>query len=226
VVTYPNPDFTGTLSIQNAHPMEIGAAMSHIDAVARSLKTAGELRSIDQIRVDIALDLLCGNCHGGKASNSPGGVHLDVDLATLAELSNTPGEVAGYGPVVAEIARKAAVDGSDGTWTFTATDNGRLVATGTVRRRPTAAQRRHIEAVYETCTFVGCRMPAHVCDLDHRLPYSRGGPTHNDNLGPLCRHHHMARHHAPWLLMRLPNGDHQWTSPLGHTYLRERAPPT
>jgi hypothetical protein len=35
----------------------------------------------------------------------------------------------------------------------------------------------------------------------------------------------MARHHAPWLLIRLPNGGRHWTSPLGHTYIRARGPP-
>ncbi len=71
----------------------------------------------------------------------------------------------------------------------------------------------------------GCRMPAYDCDLDHRKAYSKGGPTHNNNIGPLCRHHHMAKHHAPWGLERLPNSDHSWTSPLSHTYTKPRAPP-
>jgi hypothetical protein len=26
-------------------------------------------------------------------------------------------------------------------------------------------------------------------------------------------------------LLRLPDGDHQWTSPLGHVYVRKRGPP-
>ncbi|MEE8374777.1 MAG: HNH endonuclease signature motif containing protein, partial [Acidimicrobiia bacterium] len=69
------------------------------------------------------------------------------------------------------------------------------------------------------------RMPAFDCDLDHRKAYSKGGPTHNHNLGPLCRYHHMAKHHAPWGLQRLSNGDHSWTSPLNHVYIRRRAPP-
>ena len=108
---------------------------------------------------------------------------------------------------------------------FTVTDQGRPVATGTLSRRPTESQKRQIRAQYETCVFPGCRMPAYQCDLDHRRPHSQGGPTHNDNVGPLCRHHHMGKHHAHWLLLRKPNGDHVWTSPLGHTYIRKRAPP-
>lgn len=225
VVSYANPDFTASLGILSGHPIEINRAITHVDQIARGLKVDGEERSLDQIRTDVALDLLQGKCGCGTAPRSSGGVHLKVDVATLAELSEIPGELAGYGPVIADIARKTVLDQVECDWTYTVTEGDRVLATGTTRRRPTPNQRRWIESEYETCTFVGCRMPASDCDLDHRRPYSQGGPTHNDNLGPLCRHHHMARHHAPWLLIRLPNGDHRWTSPLGHTYIRERAPP-
>lgn len=136
-----------------------------------------------------------------------------------------PGELDGFGPVTAEIARKTVMENIDGEWVFRVTDNGQTVATGTMARRPTEAQRRRIRADYPTCVFPGCRQPAHQCDLDHRRPRAQGGPTENDNLGPLCRHHHMVRHHQPWLLPRKSNGDHHWTSPLGHTYTRTRAPP-
>jgi len=140
-------------------------------------------------------------------------------------LSDQPGELDGYGPVVAEIARKTVRENIDGEWVFTVTDQGRPVATGTLSRRPTAGQRRRVRVDYPTCVMVGCRQPAHQCDLDHRKPVSEGGPTHNDNLGPLCRHHHLVKHHSRWRVRRLHNGDHQWTSPLGHTYTRKRDPP-
>lgn len=225
VTAYPNPDFTGSLGIHSADPVEIQRAMENLDKVARSIKTGDEERSLDEIKADVALDLLQGKCLCGSGSSKGGGVHLKVELATLAELANTPGELAGYAPIIAEIARKTALTQVDGKWTFTVVHTDQVVKTGTVGRRPTARQRREIAAEYATCTFPGCRMPSYDCDLDHRRPSSQGGPTHNDNLGPLCRHHHMARHHAPWQLERLPNGDHRWTSPLGHTYIRERAPP-
>lgn len=73
--------------------------------------------------------------------------------------------------------------------------------------------------------FPGCRQPAFNCDLDHRRPRAAGGPTRNDDLGPLGRYHHMARHHSNWHLKRLENGDHQWTSPHGHHHLTKRGPP-
>ena len=225
VATYPNPDMTGSFLVHNGNPVDIAAARAHVEEIARSLKTAEEPRSLDEIRADVALDLLQGKCRHMRESKSAGRTNLLVSAESLLGMSNEPGELEGYGPVMAEIARKSAHENVAGEWSFIVTDNGRPVATGTLSRRPTAGQRRHLEATYPTCVFPGCRQPSFQCDLDHRKPHSQGGPTHNDNLGPLCRHHHMVRHHAPWQLLRLPDGDHQWTSPLGHTYVRKRAPP-
>lgn len=223
VASYANPDLTGSLGIHQAHPSDIAAAMANLEAIARKLKTDDEPRTLDQLRADVALDLLKGTMFNPPSGG--GRVIVTIPAETLERFADQPGSIDGYGPVTAEIARKTAMKNIDGEWIFLVTDNGRTVATGTVARRPTEAQKRRIRADYPTCIFPGCRMPSYDCDLDHRKPHSQGGPTHNDNVGPLCRHHHMARHHSPWLLVRKPNGDHVWTSPLGHTYVRVRAPP-
>jgi hypothetical protein len=192
--------------------------------MALDLKRDSELPTMDQLRADIYVDLLLGRTKG-KGSDG-GEVHLKADVATLAELSDAPGELGGYGAIIAEMARKTAKVQVRGTWQYTVTDeDGNIIVNDVTRRRPTAAMTRQIESQYQTCIAPGCRMPAQNCDLDHRRPFSSGGPTHNDNMGPLCRFHHMAKHHAPWGLERLPNGDHVWTSPLGHVYIRPRAPP-
>jgi hypothetical protein len=67
-------------------------------------------------------------------------------------------------------------------------------------------------------------MPARACDLDHRIPWSHGGPTSIHHLAPLCRHDHRIRHHG-WTYQPLPNGDHHWTSPLNHTSTTSGTPP-
>ena len=226
VTSYGNPDHTANLGVSQADPAEVARARSFIESVARALKTGDEPRSMDQIRADVALGLLQGKhpvCHEIAAPG--GGTHLTVPLETLACLSDEPGLLEGYGPVFAEIARKTAARKIDDEWTYTVTDQGRPVATGTLARRPTASQNRQIAAVYPTCVFPGCREPTYTCDIDHRKPRSQGGPTHNENLAPLCRFHHMTRHHTPWQVERLPEGDHRWTSPLGHTYVTRRGPP-
>jgi len=228
VSTYANPDLTGNFMISSADPAALAAARRHVEETARHIRSIDDTgRTLDQIRADVALDLLSGKCGHYRHANTVGAgrTNVTVSAETLARLSDQPGELDGYGPVVAEIARKTVRENIDGEWVFTVTDQGRPVATGTLSRRPTADQRRRAEADYPSCVMVGCRQPAHQCDLDHRKPVSEGGPTHNDNLGPLCRHHHLVKHHSRWRVRRLHNGDHQWTSPLGHTYTRKRDPP-
>ena len=224
LATYANPDGTANQGVHSIAPYDAAAVSRKVNRLALALKSDSEPRTIDQLRADVFVDLLLGRAK--SIGTDRGVVHLNVDLATLTELSNAPGDLAGYGPVIADIARKVAAKQAGASWQFSVTDDdGNIIANDVTRRRPTAAMKRQIESEYPTCVAPGCRMPAHDCDLDHRRAYSRGGPTHNDNMGPLCRHHHMAKHHAPWGLERLPNGDHLWTSPLGHSYTRTRAPP-
>jgi hypothetical protein len=201
-------------------PERVAAATRRIDRLARDLRGGGETRTMDQLRADVLLDLVTGVSRHGKTA-AGGVVDIRVDLETLTRLADVPGELAGYGPVIADIARRAAETQLDAEWRYTVTDpdTGVPVAVGTTPRRPTASQRRLIEAAYETCVFPGCRVPAADCDLDHRTPWSQGGTTTAENLAPMCRHDHIVvKHRIGWTYQRLPNGDHQWTSPLGHTY--------
>lgn len=225
VETWANPDHTANFGIYSAPPDRVAAARAFVEQRARALKVDGEERTLEQLRVDVALDLLSGSCDEHGATGGGGRVNVTISAETLAGLSDEPAILEGFGPVIAEIGRKTVMENIDGEWRFTGTDQGRPVATGTLSRRPTASQTRQIAAEYPICVMVGCRNAAYECDLDHRRPAAEGGPTQNDNLAPLCRHHHMTRHHTRWRLVRLPNGDHQWTSPLGHTYIKKRGPP-
>lgn len=118
--------------------------------MALALKRDSEPQTIDQLRADVFVDLLLGRDKSLGADR--GVVHLHVDLATLAELSNAPGELAGYGAVVADIARHTAVAQVESQWRYTVTDDdGNIIATGVTRRRPTAEMRRRIDSEYETC---------------------------------------------------------------------------
>ncbi|MGH8944668.1 MAG: HNH endonuclease signature motif containing protein, partial [Acidimicrobiia bacterium] len=113
---------------------------------------------------------------------------------------------------------------SEWRWTLTDSD-GVVLGNGTTKRRPSAAQRRFVEARTPTCLFPGCRAPATQCEIDHNHPWALGGPTNPENEGPLCRHDNVGKEHG-WRLRRLRPGIYQWTSPLGHTYIAEgRRPP-
>lgn len=218
----PQPDGTANLMGLNLAPHKVSAVCRRINGVARSLKSADDPRTIDQIRADVFVDLLLGNDEHGKG----GSVIIHTDLETLAELEDSPGDLAGYGPVVADIARQVAAAQDKARWEVVVRDEtGRVTHSGTTRRRPDARLRRQIEAHYPTCAFPGCRMPAQDCDIDHRRLYSRGGETSFENNGPLCRHDHVGRHEAKWTYIRRPDGRHLWTSRFGHTYLTTGVPP-
>lgn len=69
-----------------------------------------------------------------------------------------------------------------------------------------------------TCAAPGCRRPAARCDLDHAVPYDRGGRTCECNLAPLCRHHHRCKHSQGWRLDQPSPGVMRWITPAGRQY--------
>ncbi len=226
VVVDANSEGTANLTGYNLPSGRTVAIGRKINRIARRLKTARETRTMDQLRADVFLELLEGN-HHRRSGSDRGVVELRVDLETLARLADASGDLAGFGPVIADVARQVADSqhGSEWRWTATHPDSGIPVAGGITRRRPTRGQRRAVEARDRTCAFPGCRVPATSCDLDHRTPWSQGGRTHIHYLSALCRHDHVNRHLCGWTYCRLSDADYLWTSPLGHRYTSSGRPP-
>jgi len=93
------------------------------------------------------------------------------------------------------------------------------------RYRPSAALATFVRCRDLTCRFPGCECPADFCDIDHTIPYDRGGPTHASNLKALCRKHHLLKTFwcgtDGWRDEQLPDGTVIWTAPTGHIYRTE-----
>ena len=200
-------------------PHRAAAVSRRINHLARQLNTKDEPRTMDQLRADAYLDLLLGD-RAGKGT-SRGSIDIQVPLDTLIEAADRPGEIAGYGPVVADVARQVAAEQQDAEWRYATSDpdTGHILHTGTTRRRPTAALRRRVQGRDRTCVFPGCRMPAIDCDFDHTRRVADGGETSEANGAPLCRHNHITKDQLGWRYRRLSDGRYQWTSRLGHTYI-------
>lgn len=218
-------DGTANLMILNAPPNRAGEAFNRINHIAKSLHLPGETRTLNQIRTDVALDLLCGR--SDYKTTGRGTVNIHVDLTTLTELAEAPGELAGFGPVVADIARQVTEQQQNSEWRFRVIDpkTGLPIHTGTTKRRHNTAQGRHVELRDLTCIAPGCRMPATECDIDHTNPWSETRRTNVDSLAPLCRHDHVGKHLCGWTYQPIPGGDYLWTSRLGHTYTTSGRPP-
>lgn len=230
IVIQPTESGTVNLMGYDLPPDEVAAIMSKVNRAAIELHgTPGESRTMDQLRADICLDLLHGTTpDAGTSASNTGAIDLVVDLETLAGLSDQPGDLGGYGPVIADIARKIAANNHDAQWRIaTLDDHGQAIHLGTTSRRPTASQKRRIQTRHRTCVFPGCRMPSTVSDLDHTTAVQDGGETCDCNLAPLCRHDHGIKHTQGWDYELLPDAQHQWTTPFGHTYTTttNRAPP-
>ncbi|EFC80785.1 HNH endonuclease signature motif containing protein, partial [Parafrankia sp. EUN1f] len=144
-------------------------------------------------------------------------VQVIVPIGTLLGLDAESGELVGYGPIPATVAREIASRPTS-TWRRMLTDQqGHLVELGE-RRYPSPGQKRHVQARNPCCMFPHCTRRAWRCDLDHTRPYAWGGKTLVENLGPLCRRHHRVRHHSRWQVTQPWPGVFRWTSPTGRRY--------
>jgi len=84
--------------------------------------------------------------------------------------------------------------------------------------RPPLSLQHLIRIRQQRCAFPGCGRPARLCDLDHTVPYHRGGRTCECNLAPLCRRHHQAKQAPGWRLEQRRPGVLTWTTPSGRAY--------
>lgn len=206
----------------------LGLRMGDARAIGRrvnghmiSLKRQGRARrSHDQLRADIARDLLLGEAAAGGGK---GLVDIHVSASTL-DGGTAPGHIGGMGPVTAETARRVVGSQPDAEHRITVTDDdGNPTHVYTLTRRATRTIRRHVQTLQPTCSFPGCVAPAEDCDLDHEDPWAEGGETSTANLDPKCRHDHQLKDRG-WAHDQ-NDGAHTWTSPLGHTYITQGQSP-
>lgn len=125
----------------------------------------------------------------GRVAGRRAQVQVTVGIGTLLGLDDRPAELAGYGPIGADVARRIAVDG---TWRRLLTDpvSGAVVDLGRTRYRPPEDLKETVRARDRHCVVPTCAVAAAACDLDHTVPFDQGGTTSADNLGALCRVHH------------------------------------
>lgn len=224
--------------------------MATVNALA-SKAAATDPRGIDARRADALVSVFTDALSGQGPSQEQrirAQIQVTVPATTLLGISDAPGDLAGYGPVTAGVARELAATGSwrrllvhpttgqlldygrrshppnrGSKWPRLLSDpiSAHSLDYGRRAYRPPADLARFVIARDRVCQFPGCNQPASRCDLDHRTPWQHGGTTCPDNLTALCRRHHRAKH-GPWIMRRNPDGSITWISPTGKHY---RQPP-
>lgn len=183
-------------------------------------------RTFDQLRADLAVDLLLSGAPQAHRVADPTGrnaldvvqarVHVTLPVTSLAGLDDEPADLSGYGPTAASLARRLAATAAGWARMFHHPGTGALLTVD--RYAPTAEQRRYLRGRDETCRHPHCERRASGADIDHTVDYAHGGETDVSNLAHLCRLHHVLKHHSPWAPTIHPNGDVAWTSPAGYVH--------
>ena len=193
-----------------------GGGVAHTSGEGTSAKL-----TIDQKRAD-ALSAICTNflseiSETVTPQRRPLTVNVTIDLPTLLGLAENPGQLAGYGPIPASVARELA---SDAKWKrfITEPQTGNLLDFGRESYEPPQQLKDFLIARDRTCRFPGCRRSALLSDLDHAESWDSGGSTSPDNIGALCRRHHRLKTHDGWKIESFADGSCTWTSPLGKQF--------
>ncbi|HJQ44472.1 MAG TPA: DUF222 domain-containing protein [Jatrophihabitantaceae bacterium] len=213
----------GMESTWMVQPAEISAAIRGKLAAEVAKIPAGDPRTADQRRADAYANLILnpdGEVQVPSRQRLHAGVGVTVPLDTVLGLSDAPGELAGYGPILASVSRQLAADETATLRRLVTDELGKLVDYGRSTYRPPAALARHIRGRDVTCCFPNCARPAVSCEIDHCVDWVAGGETNPDNLVALCARHHHLKHDTAWHYDLREDGSVIWTSPTGHTYTR------
>ncbi|MBM7790697.1 13E12 repeat family protein [Tenggerimyces flavus] len=240
---FPDEDSTATIRVYGLPVDEVAEAEAYLRSCVDTRKAMGDERSRPQLRADLASAMLRGKpldeattvspltevpdvTIEGRRRNGPKLV-LTAPITTLLDLGTRPATLAGYGPVVTEIARQltAKLAGDpDATACWAATDpvTGQVVHTGRVSTRYfRGLLDEHVKIRDGHCRFPNCRHPAMVCRGDHTTNHADNGPTCACNAGALCAHHDLVKQSGTWTMRQPEPGHFEWTDPHGREYVVE-----
>ncbi|MFC3455746.1 HNH endonuclease signature motif containing protein [Amycolatopsis speibonae] len=209
---------TGVASIEVVDgPVEkVTAAYQRIHREARALRNEGDTRTMDQLRADIALDLLLGG-QGGVSERTE--VFLYMDLTTYLGLNDDPVKMAGHGYLPAGLGRQIAT-GPNTVLRRIITDplSGQVRDLGRTRYRPDAATAEFVRVRDRECRRPGCTRAAHACELDHSIPWQFQGETNVADLVTYCTRDHRLKDEPGWIYRLDPDGSLTVTTPTGQTH--------
>jgi hypothetical protein len=243
----PQPDFTADLHLHTSAE-HAAAAYRNIDDAARAARRAGDPRTLDQLRADIAVGWLTEGTYGTYVVR-PGGfpaseasaahaddltaghsvgplVHLTVAATTMLGLDEEPGTLHGPRgpiPVPADLARELA-HRRGARWRRLLYDPATGVATDL---SPSYRPPPLLDAFVRARDGHQTRFPtssASRLELDHVRPFDRacpfaGGQTRAGNLSSVGKRDHQLKTDRLLRVDGDANGSLTLTTPSGRTYV-------
>ena len=232
-------DGMGSLVV-DATVTDVQRTQHRLTLIAQALRGQGDERTLDQLRADVAVDLLLGRVvvdEAGHASTEVADLvtgelavrrfptcnaarpvlNVTVPVTTVMGLADDPGVLSGGTVVPAGLVRMLAAD-PDCTWYRMLTDeDGRCVELSTRSYQPTEPIFRRVVAEAVTCFRSHCSRPATECELDHKTVWPLAG-TSTANLHPACRSDHRAKHARGFGLIENPDGSWSFQTKAGFTH--------
>ncbi len=159
-----------------------------------------------------------GRASGGGRASGPVAqprvvVHAPLELLVGCS-DDAVAEIAGVGPVPAEVVRRLACDANVDL--AVEDPEGTILNQGRARRDPTPVQRVEIDRRDKGCRFSGCSY-TEFTNVHHIVHWVDGGLTNLDNLVTLCGRHHRAVHELGWAVSGDANGVLTFTGPHGRS---------
>jgi len=198
---------------------QVQLASHRLTLAARKLRAEGDPRTVDQLRADLALDLLVR----GSTEQTPlpafarPVVNLTVPIQTVLGITDDPGVLSGGTVIPAGLARRIAQT-PGATWHRMLTDPaGLVVERSTTRYQPTRSIWEQVVSEQTTCFRPGCDRASTLAELDHRIPWP-AGPTAGPNLWPACKADHKAKHSPGFTIQQTATGGFTLTTAAGFTH--------
>jgi hypothetical protein len=201
------------VSINNVPTEKATAAYARVDQAARALKTADEPRTLDQLRADVAIDLLLSGT-GGPGMRTE--VFLHIDLATYLGLGQSPATLAGRGPIAAAVARHI-ISGANTTLRRVLTDPRTGQAIELSPTRYPVQQDEFIRVRDQECRQPGCTRPAQNCGIERtRTKGDTEGAA--DQPVTYCARHRRLKGQPGWDFEVTSDGTVNVATPAGHVH--------
>ncbi|MEI7058014.1 DUF222 domain-containing protein [Nocardioides sp. CCNWLW239] len=199
-------------------PVKDGVAVfAALDQAANAARAAGDGRTRGQVMADTLVERVTGRESVDGAARPRVEVKIVMSADALANTSDQPAMVEGYGPVPATWAREALADAEVFVRRLFTDPVGQLVTMESrARKAPEGLAEFIATRDAGICRTVGCDAP--IRNIDHIERHADGGTTSAGNLQGLCERCNQAKEAIGWRARPGPDGSITTITPTGHTY--------